>query len=104
MAWFKREKKRIDQPTPPDARRVKTEGLWTKCENCRAIVWKKDLDANWRICPKCQHHFRLSATERLELLLDSRWIEHDAALASNDPVPMRVLLRNVSSMNLMTEA
>src|ERR1700733_8545030 len=86
MAWFKREKKRIDQPTPPDERRVKTEGLWSKCENCRAIVWKKDLDANWRICPKCQHHFRLSATQRLELLLDSRWIEHDAALASNDPL------------------
>src|ERR1700688_3318239 len=86
MAWFKREKKRIEQPTPPDARRVKTEGLWTKCENCRTIVWKKDLDANWRICPKCQHHFRLSATERLELLLDSRWVEHDAALASSDPL------------------
>src|ERR1700691_277666 len=86
MAWFKREKKRIEQPTPPDARRVKTEGLWTKCENCRAIVWKKDLDANWRICPKCQYHFRLSATQRLELLLDSRWVEHDAALASSDPL------------------
>jgi len=86
MAWFKREKKRIDQPTPPDARRVKTEGLWSKCENCRSIVWKKDLDANWRICPKCQHHFRLSATQRLELLLDSRWVEHDAALASSDPL------------------
>ena len=86
MAWFKREKKRIDQPTPPDERRVKTEGLWTKCENCRAIVWKKDLEANWRVCPKCQHHFRLNATQRLELLLDSRWVEHDAALASNDPL------------------
>ena len=86
MAWFKREKKRIDQPTPPDERRVKTEGLWTKCENCRTIVWKKDLDANWRICPKCQYHFRLTATQRLELLLDSRWVEHDAALASNDPL------------------
>jgi len=86
MAWFKREKKRIDQPTPPDARRVKTEGLWTKCENCRTIVWKKDLDANWRICPKSQHHFRLTATERLELLLDSRWVEHDVALASSDPL------------------
>ena len=86
MAWFKREKKRIDQATPPDERRVKTEGLWTKCEKCRATVWKKDLDANWRICPKCQHHFRLNATQRLELLLDSRWVEHDAALASNDPL------------------
>src|ERR1700730_8059234 len=86
MAWFKREKKRIDQPTPPDERRVKTEGLWTKCESCRAIVWKKDLEANWRVCPKCQHHFRLNATQSLVLLLDSRWVEHDAALASNDPL------------------
>jgi len=86
MAWFKREKKRIEQPTPPDERRVKTEGLWTKCENCRSIVWKKDLDANWRVCLKCQHHFRLNATQRLELLLDSRWIQHDAALASSDPL------------------
>ena len=86
MAWFKREKKRIDQATPPDERRVKTEGMWVKCESCNAIVWKKDLEANWRVCPKCQHHFRVNATQRLELLLDSRWIEHDAALASNDPL------------------
>jgi acetyl-CoA carboxylase carboxyl transferase subunit beta len=86
MAWFKREKKRIAQSTPSDERRVKTEGLWTKCENCRTTVWKKDLEANWRVCPKCQHHFRLNATQRLELLLDSRWVEYDAGLASNDPL------------------
>ena len=86
MAWFKREKKSIEQPTPPEERRVRTEGLWTKCENCRTTVWKKDLEANWRVCPKCQHHFRLNATQRLELLLDSRWVEYDAALASSDPL------------------
>lgn len=65
---------------------MKTEGLWTKCESCRSTIWKKDLDANWRVCPKCQHHFRLGATQRLELLLDSRWIEYDVTLASNDPL------------------
>ena len=86
MAWFKREKKKIEQSTPSDERRVKTEGLWTKCENCRTTVWKKDLEANWRVCPKCQHHFRLNATQRLELLLDSRWAEYDAGLASSDPL------------------
>jgi acetyl-CoA carboxylase carboxyl transferase subunit beta len=86
MAWFKREKKRIEQPTPPDERRVKTEGLWTKCAHCHAIVWNKDLEANWRVCPKCQYHFRLNATQRLELLLDSRWIEHDAGLTSSNPL------------------
>src|SRR5579862_4370087 len=86
MAWFKRSKKSIEQPTPPDERRVKTEGLWTKCTGCRAIVWKKDLEANAHVCAKCQHHFRLNARQRLELLLDGRWIEHDAQIASNDPL------------------
>jgi acetyl-CoA carboxylase carboxyl transferase subunit beta len=86
MAWFKREKKRIEQPTPPDERRVRTEGLWIKCDSCRAIVWKKDLETNWQVCPKCQHHFRLNSRRRLELLLDGPWLEHDAALASTDPL------------------
>jgi acetyl-CoA carboxylase carboxyl transferase subunit beta len=87
MAWFRRDKKPIEAPTPPEERRVRTEGMWTKCEACRAIIWKKDLEANWEVCPKCQHHFKLGAVRRLELLLDGGdWIEHDAALASNDPL------------------
>jgi acetyl-CoA carboxylase carboxyl transferase subunit beta len=86
MAWFKRSKKSIEQSTPPDERRVKTEGLWTKCVNCRAIVWKKDLESNLRVCPKCQHHFRLRARQRIEMLLDGHWVEHDAHLSSNDPL------------------
>ncbi len=86
MVWFKREKKRIEQPTPPDERRVRTEGLWIKCDSCRAIVWKKDLENNWQVCPKCQHHFKLGSVRRLELLLDAPWREHDAGLASTDPL------------------
>jgi acetyl-CoA carboxylase carboxyl transferase subunit beta len=86
MAWFKRNKKAIKQPTPPDERRVKTEGLWIKCPTCRTIVWKKDLESNARVCPKCQYHFRLNSKQRLELLLDGRWIEHDAHITSNDPL------------------
>ena len=87
MAWFKREKKPIENPTPVDERRVRTEGLWMKCKACRAIIWKKDLEENWEVCPKCEHHFRLGARRRLELLLDDQhWIEHDAELASSDPL------------------
>src|SRR5437879_12764172 len=85
MSWFKRSKKSIEQPTPPDERRVKTEGLWTKGTGCRAIVWKKDLEANAHVCAKCQHHFRLNARQRPELLRDGRWIEHGAQIASSDP-------------------
>jgi acetyl-CoA carboxylase carboxyl transferase subunit beta len=87
MVWFKREKKSIENPTPVDERRVRTEGLWIKCNSCRAIIWKKDLEANWEVCPKCDHHFRLDARRRLDLLLDDEhWTEHDADLASSDPL------------------
>ena len=87
MAWFKRDKKPIENPTPVEERRVRTEGMWTKCSCCRAIIWKKDLEVNWEVCPKCEHHFRLGARRRLELLLDDeQYVEHDADLASSDPL------------------
>jgi acetyl-CoA carboxylase carboxyl transferase subunit beta len=86
MAWFKRDKKPIDQATPPEERRVRTEGLWVKCESCRAIVFRKDLEENLLVCPKCQFHFRMSAKQRLETLLDGKWTEHDAKMVSTDPL------------------
>jgi acetyl-CoA carboxylase carboxyl transferase subunit beta len=87
MAWFKREKKPIENPTPVEERRVRTEGMWTKCGSCRAIIWKKDLEANWEVCSKCDHHFRLGARKRIELLLDEElWTELDSELASSDPL------------------
>jgi acetyl-CoA carboxylase carboxyl transferase subunit beta len=86
MAWFKRNKKSIEQSTPPEERRVRTEGLWVKCESCRAIVFRKDLEANLHVCPKCQFHFKMNATQRLEMLLDGRWTEHDAGMTSTDPL------------------
>jgi acetyl-CoA carboxylase carboxyl transferase subunit beta len=86
MAWFKRDKKSIDGATPPEERRVRTEGLWVKCESCRTIVFRKDLEANLYVCPKCQFHFKMSAKQRLEMLLDSRWTEHDAGMTSTDPL------------------
>jgi len=87
MAWFKREKDSIQSPVPPEERRVRTEGMWEKCPACRKIIWRKDLESNWQVCPKCDHHFKLGAAKRLELLLDdARWTEHDASLASADPL------------------
>jgi acetyl-CoA carboxylase carboxyl transferase subunit beta len=86
MAWFKRDKKSIEQTTPPEERRVRTEGLWMKCESCRTIVFRKDLEANLHVCPKCQFHFKMSAKQRLEMLLDGRYTEHDAGMTSTDPL------------------
>ena len=85
MAWFRREKQHI-QPAP-EGSKIRTEGLWTKCEGCRQIIWKKDLEANWNLCPKCGHHFRLDARSRLRLLLDGEHCqEHDTEIETSDPL------------------
>src|SRR3974377_2475268 len=86
MSWFKRNKKAIDQATPPEERRVRTEGLWMKCESCRAIVFRKDLGETRLGGPKGPFHFRMNAKQRLELLLDGKWTEHDAGMVSTDPL------------------
>ena len=83
MAWFKREKKPIEVP---DERRVVTEGLWIKCNGCKEPLWKKDLEGNLHVCPKCNHHYKISAYDRINLLLDPGWTEHDALLHSTDPL------------------
>jgi acetyl-CoA carboxylase carboxyl transferase subunit beta len=68
-------------------RHVRTEGLWQKCEGCRQIIWKKDLETNWNVCPKCGWHTRIDALTRLKLLLDDgQYQQFDADLRSSDPL------------------
>ena len=86
MSWFKR-----DTSKPPAAdtseRTVRTEGLWLKCEGCREIIWKKDLELTQNVCGKCGFHFRVDARTRLSILFDNgAFEEFDAALASSDPL------------------
>jgi acetyl-CoA carboxylase carboxyl transferase subunit beta len=84
MAWFKRESGELDTS---GVKTVRTEGLWVKCENCRQIIWKKDLAENLNVCPKCEKHFRIDARARLALLLDDGQYEtYDGNLSSTDPL------------------
>src|SRR3954470_1690603 len=84
MAWFKRQSGELDTS---GEKKVRTEGLWVKCEDCRQIIWKKDLEENLNVCPKCDKHFRIDARTRLAQLLDDNNYEvDDAGLASNDPL------------------
>lgn len=85
MAWFKKSKE-----IKTDKKVKIPEGLWVKCESCREIVYKKEIDKNLKICPKCNYHFRISARERLKLLVDEgSFAEMDAGLFSNDPLKFR---------------
>jgi acetyl-CoA carboxylase carboxyl transferase subunit beta len=84
MAWFKRESAELDTS---GEKKVRTEGLWVKCENCRQIIWKKDLEDNMNVCPKCDKHFRIDARARLALLMDDNQYEIlDANISSTDPL------------------
>ncbi len=84
MAWFRRESAELDTS---GVKRVRTEGLWVKCENCRQIIWKKDLEENMNVCPKCEKHFRIDARTRLSLLMDDNQYEiFDANISSTDPL------------------
>ncbi len=85
MAWFKKTRKPI-APAKDKASRV-PEGLWVKCPGCTQIIYNKDLATNLNVCPKCAHHFRLGATDRLRMLFDDgAWVEHDRDLVSTDPL------------------
>jgi acetyl-CoA carboxylase carboxyl transferase subunit beta len=83
MAWFKKSKETIKSE-----KKIKIpEGLWVKCDSCREIIYKKEIDKNLRICPKCNYHFRISAKDRIQLLVDEgSFTEMDAALSSKDPL------------------
>jgi len=84
MAWFKRESGELDTS---GEKKVRTEGLWVKCESCRQIIWKKDLEENMNVCPKCDKHFRIDARTRLSQLLDDNQYEtFDGDIASTDPL------------------
>ena len=84
MAWFKRQSGELDTS---GEKKVRTEGLWVKCDGCRQIIWKKDLEENLNVCPKCDKHFRIDARTRLAQLLDDDQYEiFDSNLVSTDPL------------------
>jgi acetyl-CoA carboxylase carboxyl transferase subunit beta len=84
MAWFKRQSGELDAS---GEKKIRTEGLWVKCDNCRQIIWKKDLEENLNVCPKCGRHFRIDARTRLAQLFDEGSYEtFSQNLASTDPL------------------
>jgi len=83
MAWFKKTRKPM---APPEKASRVPEGLWVKCPSCSQLIYSKELQTSLNVCPKCAHHFRLSASERLRTLFDGEWTTYDTGLVSTDPL------------------
>ncbi|MGQ9570803.1 MAG: acetyl-CoA carboxylase, carboxyltransferase subunit beta [Thermodesulfovibrionales bacterium] len=82
MVWFKKTK-----DIGPDKKVKIPEGLWVKCESCKEIVYRKEINKNLKVCPKCNYHFRIGARERLKLLVDEgSFTELDEGLIPDDPL------------------
>jgi acetyl-CoA carboxylase carboxyl transferase subunit beta len=95
MSWFKREsgeyessagRPALENGADGGAKNVRTEGLWAKCPGCRQPIYKPDLVANLNVCSKCQHHFKIGACARIEMLLEPGYELVDTGLRSNDPL------------------
>jgi len=85
VSWFRR---RSIRPERSDSKKITVpEGLWIKCNNCAEIVYSKEIDRNLKVCPKCDYHFRITARERIELLVDpGTFTEFDSQIQSEDPL------------------
>jgi acetyl-CoA carboxylase carboxyl transferase subunit beta len=108
MEWFE-ERQRSD--TEKDTKRTIPEGIWVKCTECEEVIFGKELERNLKVCPKCNFHFKLSARERTDLLVDEgTFVEHDANVLPADPLefvdrkPYKTRLEELRKKTGLTEA
>src|SRR5512147_2690551 len=71
MSWLQKLLPPRIKSTPGEKRTAVPEGLWVKCPACEAVLYRTDLEKNLHVCPKCAHHSRVPARERIEQLLDA---------------------------------
>jgi len=70
MSWLEKLLPSKIQHTDPSDRRSVPEGVWVKCPSCETVLYKADLEQNQNVCPKCNHHHRITARARLDSFLD----------------------------------
>ncbi len=95
MSWFKKRKE-----IKPEKKVKIPEGLWIKCDSCKEIIYKKEIEKNLQVCPKCNYHFRISATERIKYIADEgSFVELDSDLTPNDPLNFKDKVSYMDRLN-----
>src|SRR2546422_7308763 len=87
MVWFSG---RAEEPAGKASKVVIAEGLWIKCDSCKEIIYRAEVERAGRVCPKCHYPFRISARERLGQLADpGSFEERETGLATTDPLAFK---------------
>lgn len=87
MAWFRRNKPKIEEQDNAAERTVKTEGIFVKCPECDNALYKRELKESFQVCTHCAYHFRFGARERLDMMFDDGEYEKlDEHITSADPL------------------
>ena len=94
MTWFKKKEEEEREGKEKRAELKISEDLWTKCNSCNEIIYRKVVERNLQVCPKCNYHFQIPARRRLEYLADpGTFLEYDTNLTSADPLEFKDLKR-----------
>jgi acetyl-CoA carboxylase carboxyl transferase subunit beta len=94
MTWFKKKEEEEKEGKEKRAELKITEDLWTKCNSCNEIIYRKVVERNLQVCPKCNYHFQIPARKRIECLVDpGTFVEYDAHLSSTDPLEFKDIKR-----------
>jgi len=94
MTWFKKREEEEKEGKEKREELNFSDQLWTKCNSCNEIIYRKVIERNFQVCPKCNYHFQIPARKRIEGVVDpGTFIENDANLISGDPLEFKDLKR-----------
>src|SRR6056300_637068 len=105
MSWINKILPSVGRSDDTGKSRSIPEGLWKKCPRCEAVLYRDNLDENLDVCPKCDHHLRISARRRLQIFLDEENQEElGADIVPNDKLKFRDLKRYKDRLAAATKA
>jgi acetyl-CoA carboxylase carboxyl transferase subunit beta len=89
MTWFKKSEEEKEEREKREELKP-SDQLWVKCNSCNEIIYRKVIERNFQVCPKCNYHFQIPARRRIDCVVDpGTFIEYDAELVSADPLEFK---------------
>jgi len=90
MTWFKKKEEEEKEGREEREEVKPSDSLWIKCSSCNEMIYRRVIERNFQVCPKCNYHFQIPARRRLESVADpGTFVEYDEGLVSGDPLEFK---------------